>query len=92
MFADVMNTPVETVEAHETGALGCAIAAAVATGEYESISEAVMNMTRISDPIMPDPERVRIYEKKYQLYVKIIESLDGLWDDMQELAEEKYDG
>jgi L-xylulokinase len=49
-------------------------------------------MTRISDPIMPDPERVRIYEKKYQLYVKIIESLDGLWDDMQELAEEKYDG
>ena len=34
MFADVMKLPVETVEANETGALGCAIAAAVATGEY----------------------------------------------------------
>ena len=32
MFADVMHLPVVTVHTDETGALGCAIAAAAATG------------------------------------------------------------
>ena len=90
MFADVMNIPVETVEAHETGALGCAIACAAAVGEYQDIEDAVRNMTRISAPILPIPENVEIYNKKYEAYRKILESLDGIWDDMQMLAEEKY--
>ena len=41
MFADVMNTPVQTLEADETGALGCAIAVAAATGAYKSLDEAI---------------------------------------------------
>ena len=40
MFADVMNMPVETVAAGETGALGCCIAAAAALGDYASPAEA----------------------------------------------------
>lgn len=87
MFADVMKTPVQTVEIDEAGALGCAIAAAYATGEYASLDEAVRNMTKISEPVMPDPSKADIYDKKYHLYVRAIESLDGLWDEMQELVE-----
>ena len=37
--------------------------------------------------IQPDPEAVKVYEKKYQLYKKALASLDGLWDDMQALVE-----
>ena len=89
MFADVMNTPVQTLEANETGALGCAIAVAAATGAYPSLDEAIKNMTVFSEPILPDPKAVAVYEKKYQLYKKALESLDGLWDDMQALVEGK---
>ena len=87
MFADVMKTPVQTLEANETGALGIAIAAAAAVGVYPSLEEAIRNMTVFSDPILPDPEASAIYDRKYRLYCRIVESLDGIWDEMQELAE-----
>ncbi len=89
MFADVMQLPVETVAADEAGALGCAIAAAVAVGEYGSLSQAIANMTEISAPVMPDPEKKAVYDKKYHLYLRTIECLDGLWDEMQALVEEQ---
>ena len=87
MFADVMQIPVETVQANETGALGCAIAAATAAGEYRSLDEAISNMTVISGRYEPDKAAGEVYEKKYRLYLKTIECLDGLWDDMQALIE-----
>ena len=87
MFADVMQLPVETVAAEEAGALGCAIAAAVATGTYASLNEAIGQMTVIHEPVRPNPELAEIYNRKYQLYLKTIECLDGLWDEMQALVE-----
>jgi len=87
MFADVMNIPVETVKVNEAGALGCAIAAASATGEYSSLKEAIDHMTVIEKPVMPNPKYREIYDRKYALYVKTIQCLDGLWDDMQKLVE-----
>ncbi len=92
MFADIMELPVETVCVNETGALGCAIAAAVAVGEYASIEEAVSRMCVIAPPVMPDRSVARIYKEKYELYQKAIESLDGLWDQMQALVEESACG
>lgn len=89
MFADVMKIPVETVRANETGALGCAIAAAVAAGEYATLDEAIRNMTVIEEAIMPDPEAGAVYDEKYHLYCRIIESLDGVWDEMQALIEKE---
>jgi len=87
MFADVMQLPVETLSANENGALGCAIAAAKATGEYKDLSEAVSHMSRISDAVMPNPAMKDIYDRKYRLYVHAIESLDSFWDGMQSLIE-----
>jgi L-xylulokinase len=88
MFADVMHLPVETVEANETGALGCAIAAAVATGEYPDLRSAVESMTCVSRRFEPDLSRTAIYDRKYALYCKTIDCLDGLWTEMQALIEE----
>ncbi len=89
MFADVMNMPVEAVSAAETGALGCAIAAAAGTGEYASLSEAAAHMCAVSSAVCPRPEAVAVYNKKYALYCRAIECLNGLWPDMQELIEGK---
>lgn len=88
MFADVMKVPVETVKAGEVGALGCAIACAAAVGEYPSLDAAVQAMTRVSEVIKPDLRTAQIYDRKYEVYVKALACLDGLWDDMQKLADE----
>ena len=52
-----------------------------------TLDEAIDQMTVFSEVIKPDPEAVKAYEKKYRLYKKALESLDGLWDDMQALVE-----
>ena len=87
MFADICQIPVETVAADEAGALGCAIAAAVAAGEYPDLNAAIAGMTEIHKPVMPDSSLKEVYDRKYALYVKTIECLDGLWDQMQEMVE-----
>ena len=89
MFADIMNMPIVTVDANETGALGCAISVAAATGEYASLAEAAAGMSSFSEPVYPNPEKVAVYEKKYQLYRKAVECLDGLWPQMQDLIDGK---
>ena len=87
IFADVMQLPVETVETNETGALGCAIAASVAVGDYPSLGEAAAAMCKIAPPVMPRKEYEKAYDAKYALYKKTIACLDPLWDDMQKLIE-----
>ena len=44
-------------------------------------------MSRISDAVMPNPAMKDIYDRKYRLYVRAIESLDSFWDEMQSLIE-----
>ncbi len=89
MFADILHYPIETVAVNETGALGCAIAAATAVGEYASVQEAASVMCPIGERVMPDPKAQACYDERYALYRKIIDSLDGMWDDMQKAMEKK---
>ncbi|MEE3419737.1 MAG: FGGY-family carbohydrate kinase [Lachnospiraceae bacterium] len=90
MFADVLGYSVETVAANEVGALGIAVGCAVATGEYADLDEAVAKMTGVSKRFEPNPAVKDIYDRKYALYVKTVECLDPLWDDMQALVDGKY--
>ena len=88
MFADILGFPVETVHTNETGALGCAIAAAAAVGEYGSIAEAAAQMCSIGTRVEPNPGNEKAYAKRYALYKKAIQCLNDLWDDMQRAIEE----
>ncbi len=85
MFADVMDLSVETVAADEVGALGCAIACAVAVGDARDMGQAVGRMVSITHSYQPDARAHEAYERRYCLYRKAVESLDGLWDDFGEL-------
>lgn len=89
MFADVMNIPIEIADANETGTLGCAIVAAAASGEYESVAEAAGQMSRISKKIYPNPENVKLYSEKYALYIKTLEALDDVWDAYQNFSDNR---
>ncbi len=88
MFADVMNLPIETADVNETGTLGCAIAAAAATGEYSSVAEAAAHMSRLTKRVEPIPENVEIYNRKFALYTKTVEALDKVWDAYQTFMEQ----
>ena len=88
MFADILGLPVETAPVNETGALGCAIAAAAATGVYPSLSEACAAMCPAGERVLPDPRAHEAYQKRYALYRRINECLDGLWNEMRACVEE----
>lgn len=79
MFADVLGLPIETVEAKELGALGCAMAAAVAAGVYKDYQEAAKYMVHISGKVYPDFEKTEIYNKKYKKYMAVSNALDTVW-------------
>jgi len=80
MFADVLALPIETVSGvSELGALGAAMAAAVAAGVYPDYKRATEAMVRIDAPVLPCDERVAIYGKKYEKYTAVTEALDTVW-------------
>ena len=75
MFADVFQVPVEIPDGSELGALGAAIAAAVACGLYPSYETAVVTMTRVARRHEPDLARREIYGKRYEKYLKAVAAL-----------------
>ncbi|WP_332829118.1 FGGY-family carbohydrate kinase [Treponema primitia] len=80
MFADILGYPIETIAVKELGALGCAMAAAIAAGEFKDYGEAVASMVRVDRTVNPNPDRAAIYKKKYEKYSAIRDALGGVWD------------
>lgn len=79
IFSDVFNLPVEIIDTKELGALGCAMAAAVAAGEYKDLKEAAQSMVKIKCRLEPNQENILVYQKKYELYKKVSGSLEDVW-------------
>lgn len=80
MFADILGYPIETVRGvKELGALGCAMAAAVAAGEYAGHEEAAKAMVNVNEPVYPNSERQAIYAEKYKKYSAVSAALDSAW-------------
>ncbi len=85
MFASIMGYPVEVVEVNETGALGCAISAAVACGEYADLGEATAAMTKVLYRAEPNMAHRALYDQKYGLYCLALDLLDPFWSRLKEL-------
>ena len=79
LFADILELPVELVDSGELGALGCAMAAAVAAGEYTDFKDAAKTMVVIKRRVEPDPGAFAAYRKKFELYKQVTGALDGIW-------------
>jgi len=79
MFADALQFPVETVEGNELGALGGAMAAAVAAGCYPDLHSASASMTKVKDVFRPNPTLAALYDKKYAAYKAAAEALLPVW-------------
>ena len=89
MFADILGLPVEVVNVNETGAMGCAIAAATAVSDNETIETIARRMCPVGARMEPNPDVASSYERRYALYKRVIDCLDPIWDDMQACIEGK---
>ncbi len=85
MFADCLGVPIVVAEAQETGALGAAIGAAVATGLVADYGEGIRKMTRQRQTYEPNAAMQAHYQTRYALFGELAEALKPIWNQMANL-------
>ena len=55
------------------------MAAAIAAGVYKDYQEAAAHMVHVARRVYPNPQRTRIYQKKYEKYRMVSQALDTVW-------------
>lgn len=78
MFADILDTPVQITESDELGTLGAAMTAAVSSGLYTSLNEAAESMVRISKTYYPVSSNTKIYNNKFELFLKYLAAVQSV--------------
>jgi xylulokinase len=80
MIANIMNIKVDVLEVEEGPALGGAMLAAVACGEYPDVVAAAAKIVRIKDTVEPDPAIVAKYEERYHQYKSLYPALKSVFE------------
>ena len=83
IVANVMNLKVDMIESEEGPALGGAMLAAVACGEYKSVEEAAQKLVKVTGTVEPEPELAAKYEKRYQTFKQIYPACKPLYELMK---------
>ncbi len=83
MIANILNVKVDVIESEEGPALGGAMLAAVACGEFASVTDAADKIVKIVDTVEPDPELVAKYEARYQQFKEIYPACKELFRKIQ---------
>ena len=79
ILADVFGTPVTTLASQEGAALGGAILAMVATGEYSFVPEACSAIIRGQETVQPRREEAKFYAEGHAVYRSIYPALKPLF-------------
>ena len=80
MIANILNLKVDVIESEEGPAMGGAMLAAVACGEYGSVEEIASKVVKIVDTVEPDPELVAKYEARYAQFKEIYPTCKPLFE------------
>lgn len=80
MIANILNIKVDVIESEEGPAMGGAILAAVACGEYKNVEEAAAKMVKVVDTVEPEPALAEKYEARYQQFKEIYPACKALFD------------
>jgi L-xylulokinase len=87
IFADTLQVPVDIPAGTELGALGAAIGAAVAVGEYPTYEAACAAMVKMLKTYEPDPALADLYQTKYARYKNVLDVMDPVWSGLVWKAE-----
>ena len=71
MIANILNLKVDVIESEEGPALGGAMLAAVACGEYASVEEIADKVVKVTETILPEPELAQSYDERYAQFKEI---------------------
>ena len=83
IIANVLNLKVDVIESEEGPAMGGAMLAAVACGEYAGVEDAAAKIVKVIDTVEPAPELVEKYEARYQQFREIYPACRELFDKIQ---------
>lgn len=82
IIANVLNIKVDIIKSEGGPALGGAMLAAVANGEFASVEEAAEKIVEIIDTIEPEQELAAKYEEKYRKFAKIYPTVKDLFKEI----------
>ncbi len=80
MIANILNVKVDVIESEEGPALGGAMLAAVACGEYANVEEVAAKIVKVIDTVEPEAELVAKYEERYNQFKQIYPACKPLYD------------
>ncbi len=80
MIANILNMKVDVIENEEGPAMGAAMLAAVACGEYPTVEAVAQNCVKVVETIEPDAELVRRYEACYQKFKELYPACKGVYE------------
>ena len=73
--ADILSRPVAALESKEAGTAGTCMMTGVALGIYKDLYEAKEKFVKIKKIYEPNPENASLYEKLYNAYKNIYNSI-----------------
>ncbi|XP_030427382.1 FGGY carbohydrate kinase domain-containing protein isoform X4 [Gopherus evgoodei] len=73
MHADVTGKPIVLSKEVESVLVGAAILGACASGDFASVQEAMERMGKIGKIVQPNHRDKRFYDKKYEVFLKLVE-------------------
>lgn len=83
IIANVLNVKVDVIESEEGPAMGGAMLAAVACGEYKSVEEIANSLVKVVDTVEPEADLVEAYEARYQQFKQIYPACKELFGKIQ---------
>lgn len=84
IFADGLGVQVTVAQARETGALGAAIGAGVGVGLFADYEAGIAAMTRPAAVFHPEPAMKGHYDRRYEIYRRLTETLAAFWAELQQ--------
>ena len=85
MLSDIYETDIKIMESSEGAALGVAILAGCASGEFASVEEGCSRMVRTKDKVSPDISANKQYLKVYEIYKSIYPSLKDAFAELKSI-------
>ncbi len=80
MIANIFNVKVDVPVAEEGPAMGGAMLAAVAAGEFKSVEEIAGKFVKVKETVEPDPELAKKYDEKYKQFKAIYPALKPVFN------------
>lgn len=81
IIADVINIPLETTNIDEAAPLGDAILAAKGAGLYDSLTEPIKNIVKITGTVEPDAKTHAMYSDFYGIWERVYHNTKKEMDD-----------